>query len=191
MERALERVAAIMTGDPLDTDTMIGAQASNDQFEKILSYLAIGKEEGAEVLIGGHPREVAGHEGGYYIEPTVFKGHNKMRVFQEEIFGPVVSVTTFEDEAEAFEHRQRHAVRARRRSLDPGCLDRLPDGSRHPGRSGVDELLPPVPRGCRVRRVQGVGHRTREPQDDARPLPADQEPARQLQPRQARASSDR
>jgi aldehyde dehydrogenase len=103
MERALERVAAIVTGDPLDTDTMIGAQASNDQFEKILSYLAIGKEEGAEVLIGGHPRDVAGHEGGYYIEPTVFKGHNKMRVFQEEIFGPVVSVTTFEDEAEALE----------------------------------------------------------------------------------------
>jgi len=103
MERALERVAAITTGDPLDTDTMIGAQASNDQFEKILSYLAIGTEEGAEVLAGGHPREVAGHEGGYYVEPTVFKGHNKMRIFQEEIFGPVVSVTTFTDEAEALE----------------------------------------------------------------------------------------
>ena len=103
MERALERTAAIVTGDPLDTDTMIGAQASNDQFEKILSYLDIGKAEGAEVLIGGHPREVAGHEGGYYIEPTIFKGHNKMRVFQEEIFGPVVSVTTFEDEEEALE----------------------------------------------------------------------------------------
>jgi aldehyde dehydrogenase len=103
MERALERVAAITTGDPLDTETMIGAQASNDQFEKILSYLAIGKEEGAEVLIGGHPRQVAGHEGGFYIEPTVFKGHNKMRVFQEEIFGPVVSVTTFKDESEALE----------------------------------------------------------------------------------------
>ena len=103
IERALERVAAITTGDPLDTDTMIGAQASNDQFEKIISYLAIGKEEGAELLIGGHPREVAGHEGGFYIEPTVLKGHNKMRVFQEEIFGPVVSVTTFKDEAEALE----------------------------------------------------------------------------------------
>jgi len=103
MERALERVAAITTGDPLDPATMIGAQASNDQFEKILSYLAIGKEEGAEVLIGGGSREVAGHEGGFYIEPTVFKGHNKMRIFQEEIFGPVVSVTTFEDEAEALE----------------------------------------------------------------------------------------
>ena len=103
MERALERVAAITTGDPLDTDTMIGAQASNDQLEKILSYLDIGRAEGAEVLIGGHQREVAGHEGGYYVEPTVFKGHNKMRIFQEEIFGPVVSVTTFKDEAEALE----------------------------------------------------------------------------------------
>jgi len=103
MERALERVAAITTGDPLDTDTMIGAQASNDQLEKILSYLDIGRAEGAEVLIGGHQREVAGHEGGYYVEPTVFAGHNKMRIFQEEIFGPVVSVTTFKDEAEALE----------------------------------------------------------------------------------------
>jgi len=103
MARALERVAAITTGDPLDTDTMIGAQASNDQLEKILSYLDIGRAEGAEVLIGGHQREVAGHEGGYYVEPTVFAGHNKMRIFQEEIFGPVVSVTTFKDEAEALE----------------------------------------------------------------------------------------
>jgi len=103
MERALERVAAIKTGDPLDSDTMIGAQASNDQLEKILSYLDIGRAEGAEVLIGGHQREVAGHEGGYYVEPTVFRGHNKMRIFQEEIFGPVVSVTTFKDEAEALE----------------------------------------------------------------------------------------
>ncbi len=101
MERALERVAAITAGDPLDPDTMIGAQASNDQYEKILSYLAIGKEEGAEVLIGGGPREVAGHEGGFYVEPTIFKGHNGMRIFQEEIFGPVLAVTTFEDEDEA------------------------------------------------------------------------------------------
>ena len=103
IERALERVNAIVAGDPLDTDTMIGAQASNDQFEKIVSYLNIGKEEGAEVLAGGHTREVPGHEGGFYVEPTVFKGHNKMRIFQEEIFGPVVSVTTFKDEAEALE----------------------------------------------------------------------------------------
>ncbi len=103
MEKAIARVEAIVAGDPLDTDTMIGAQASNDQLEKILSYLDIGRAEGAEVLTGGHAREVAGHEGGYYVEPTVFRGTNDMRIFQEEIFGPVVAVTTFSDEAEAIE----------------------------------------------------------------------------------------
>jgi len=101
MERALERVKAITTGDPLDPATMIGAQASNDQLEKILSYLDIGRAEGAEVLVGGSQRQVDGYEGGYYVEPTVFKGDNSMRIFQEEIFGPVVSVTTFTDEADA------------------------------------------------------------------------------------------
>jgi aldehyde dehydrogenase len=101
MERALKRVAAIKQGDPLDPATMIGAQASSDQYEKIMSYLKIGKEEGAEVLIGGEPGSVDKYPNGYYIQPTVFKGHNKMRVFQEEIFGPVVSVTTFRDDDEA------------------------------------------------------------------------------------------
>jgi aldehyde dehydrogenase len=101
--RALKRVAAIKQGDPLDPSTMIGAQASSDQYEKILSYLKIGKEEGAEVLIGGEAGSVAKYPNGYYIKPTVFKGHNKMRVFQEEIFGPVVSVATFSDEDEALE----------------------------------------------------------------------------------------
>jgi aldehyde dehydrogenase len=101
MERALKRVAAIKQGDPLDPATMIGAQASSDQYEKIMSYLKIGKEEGAEVLIGGEPGSVEKYPNGYYIQPTVFKGHNKMRVFQEEIFGPVVSVTTFRDDDEA------------------------------------------------------------------------------------------
>jgi aldehyde dehydrogenase len=103
MERAMKRVEAIVTGDPLDLATMIGAQASNDQLEKIISYVDIGKAEGAEVLIGGHQRDVAGHEGGFYFEPTVFKGRNDMRIFQEEIFGPVLAVTTFADEAEALE----------------------------------------------------------------------------------------
>ena len=103
MERAMKRVDAIVTGDPLDLATMIGAQASNDQLEKIISYVDIGKAEGAEVLIGGHQRDVAGHEGGFYFEPTVFKGRNDMRIFQEEIFGPVLAVTTFADEAEALE----------------------------------------------------------------------------------------
>ncbi|MBK8452484.1 MAG: aldehyde dehydrogenase [Thiofilum sp.] len=102
MERALQRVAAITQGNPLDTNTMIGAQASNDQLEKILSYIDIGKQEGAELLIGGERNVQGGDLGdGYYVKPTVFKGHNKMRIFQEEIFGPVVSVTTFKDQADA------------------------------------------------------------------------------------------
>ena len=101
---ALERVRAIKQGDPLDTDTMMGAQASNDQFEKILAYLDIGRQEGAEILTGGAKAELEGElAGGYYIQPTVFKGENTMRVFQEEIFGPVVSLTTFADDAEALQ----------------------------------------------------------------------------------------
>ncbi|RWO56860.1 aldehyde dehydrogenase [Mesorhizobium sp.] len=102
MERALKRVEAIVQGDPLDPVTMIGAQASSEQLEKILSYIDIGKQEGAEVLTGGARNELPGDlAGGYYVKPTVFKGHNKMRIFQEEIFGPVVSVTTFKDDDEA------------------------------------------------------------------------------------------
>ncbi len=97
MDRALTRVAKIKQGHPLDMSTMIGAQASNDQLQKILSYVDIGRAEGAQVLAGG---KRAAHEGelamGYYMEPTVLEGHNKMRVFQEEIFGPVLSVTTFD-----------------------------------------------------------------------------------------------
>lgn len=102
MERALARVAAIKQGSPLDPLTMIGAQASSEQKEKILSYFDIGRQEGAEVLIGGEAASLPGElAGGYYVKPTVLKGHNKMRVFQEEIFGPVVSVTTFSHEDEA------------------------------------------------------------------------------------------
>ncbi|MBG9789464.1 MULTISPECIES: aldehyde dehydrogenase [Brevibacillus] len=102
MEKALARVASIKQGNPLDTETMIGAQASSEQIEKILSYLEIGKAEGAECLIGGERNQLGGElEGGYYVKPTVFKGHNRMRIFQEEIFGPVVSVTTFSDPEEA------------------------------------------------------------------------------------------
>jgi aldehyde dehydrogenase len=102
MERCLARVAAIKLGSPLDTETMMGAQASQIQMDKIESYLKLGKEEGAEVLIGGERAHLGGDiEGGYYIQPTLFKGHNKMRIFQEEIFGPVLAVTTFKDEAEA------------------------------------------------------------------------------------------
>ncbi|ATU91666.1 aldehyde dehydrogenase [Phyllobacterium zundukense] len=102
MEKALKRVEAIVQGDPLDPATMIGAQASSEQLEKILSYMDIGRQEGAEVLTGGERNVLAGDlAGGYYVKPTVFKGHNRMRIFQEEIFGPVVSVTTFKDNDEA------------------------------------------------------------------------------------------
>jgi aldehyde dehydrogenase len=102
MEKAVARTAKIKQGHPLDTDTMIGAQASSEQMEKILSYLDIGKKEGAKVLIGGERADLGGElKGGFYIKPTIFQGHNKMRIFQEEIFGPVVSMTTFKDEADA------------------------------------------------------------------------------------------
>jgi aldehyde dehydrogenase len=104
MERALERVKQIKQGNPLDTETMIGAQASSEQLEKILSYIDIGKQEGAELLAGGERNILEGDlKDGYYVKPTVFKGHNKMRIFQEEIFGPVVAVTTFKDMDEALE----------------------------------------------------------------------------------------
>lgn len=101
MKRCIERVNAIKLGDPLDDATMMGAQASNDQYEKILSYLDIGKKEGAEVIAGGSSFNNESYPEGHYIQPTVFKGTNDMRVFQEEIFGPVVSVTTFKDDDEA------------------------------------------------------------------------------------------
>ncbi|OON67437.1 aldehyde dehydrogenase family protein [Hymenobacter sp. CRA2] len=105
IERVVARVKAIKLGNPLDKETMMGAQASNDQFEKILSYLEIGKAEGAEVLAGGdaYQQEDDALSEGYYIQPTLFRGHNKMRIFQEEIFGPVVSVTTFKTTEEALQ----------------------------------------------------------------------------------------
>jgi len=100
--KVIERIGQIKRGNPLDTETMVGAQASQEQFDKILSYLEIGRNEGAEVLTGGGVASLSSDlSNGYYIEPTLLKGDNSMRVFQEEIFGPVVSVTTFKDEAEA------------------------------------------------------------------------------------------
>lgn len=104
MARCMKRIEAIVQGDPLDPNTMLGAQASSEQFEKILSYMDIGKKEGAELLMGGGAAEPPkGNEGGFYIQPTVFKGTNDMRIFQEEIFGPVLSVTTFKTDEEALE----------------------------------------------------------------------------------------
>jgi aldehyde dehydrogenase len=102
MERALGRVAAIKQADPRDPATMIGAQASKEQLEKILSYIDIGRNEGAKLLAGGKRADLGGDlTGGFYVQPTVFQGNNKMRIFQEEIFGPVVSVTTFKTDDEA------------------------------------------------------------------------------------------
>lgn len=102
--RVIERVEAIKVGNPLDPTVMMGAQASKIQFDKISSYLKLGKEEGAELLTGGEVNRLDGDlAGGYYIQPTLFKGHNKMRIFQEEIFGPVLAVTTFKTVEEAIE----------------------------------------------------------------------------------------
>jgi aldehyde dehydrogenase len=104
MEKAIARVKKVKQGNPLDADTMIGAQASNDQLEKILSYIDIGKKEGAKLLTGGERMKLEGELAeGYYVKPTVFEGNNRMRIFQEEIFGPVLSVTPFDDEEDALQ----------------------------------------------------------------------------------------
>lgn len=104
ISKVIERSKQIKRGNPLDTETMVGAQASQEQFDKILSYIEIGKQEGAKVLIGGEVEQLTNdYNEGYYIQPTLLEGHNKMRVFQEEIFGPVISVSKFKDEAEALE----------------------------------------------------------------------------------------
>ncbi len=104
MAKVIERAQTIKRGNPLDTDVQVGAQVSKEQYDRIMKYIEIGKQEGAEVLTGGDAATLEGDlQTGFYIQPTVFKGHNKMRVFQEEIFGPVISVTTFKDEAEALE----------------------------------------------------------------------------------------
>ena len=183
MERALQRVVKIKQGHPMDATTMIGAQASNDQLEKILSYIEIGKGEGARVLTGGKRANLGGElASGYYVEPTVLEGHNKMRVFQEEIFGPVVSVTTFEDDEEALSIANDTLYGLGSGVWTRNGNARLSHGPRHPGGPRLDQLLPRLSGARRVRWLQAVGHRPREPQDDARPLSADEEHARQLQP---------
>ncbi len=180
MERALKRVAEIKQGNPLDADTMLGAQASTEQLEKILSYLDIGKQEGADVLAGGSRAQMQGAlEGGYYVQPTVFKGHNKMRVFQEEIFGPVVAVTTFNDATTRSPWPTTRSTAWRRRVV-ARREHVLSHGARDQGGPRLDQLLPRLPGACGVRRLQAIRHRARESQDDAQPLSADQEPAGEL-----------
>ena len=154
MEKAIARVNKIKQGNPLELSTMIGAQASNDQLEKILSYVDIGKKEGAKLLTGGERLALNGElSEGYYMQPTVFEGNNKMRIFQEEIFGPVLSVTTVRGRGRGALDRQRHALRPRLRRVDPRHQPRLSHGPRHPGGPGVDQLLPPLPGACGVRRL--------------------------------------
>ena len=181
MEKAIARVNKIKQGNPLDASTMIGAQASNDQLEKILSYVDIGTKEGAKLLTGGERASLNGELAeGYYMQPTVFEGNNKMRIFQEEIFGPVLSVTPFDDEEEALSIANDTLYGLGAGVWTREHQPRLPLRPRDPGRAGVDQLLPPLPGACGVRRLQEVGHRSRDPQDDARPLPADQECAGEL-----------
>jgi aldehyde dehydrogenase len=126
---AVKRTEQIKIGDPLDTETMMGAQASNDQLEKIMSYIDIGRQEGAKILTGGERADLGGKfSGGYYAQPTIFEGDNSMRIFQEEIFGPVVSVHPVHRLRRRDEDRQRHAVRPRCRGVEPRHPDRLPGG---------------------------------------------------------------
>ncbi len=187
IERALVRVKAIKQGNPLDPSTMIGAQASNEQLEKILSYIQIGAQEGAELLIGGERNKLSGElADGFYVQPTVLRGHNKMRVFQEEIFGPVLAVATFKTDEEALQiaNDTLYGLGAGVWSRDINrCYKIRP---RHPGWASLDQLLSRLPGACGFWRIQAVRHRPRKPQDDARPLPADEEHARQLQPQEAR-----
>ena len=165
MARCLDRIGRIKAGQPAghrDHDRPAGFRAAA---RKISSYVDIGRAEGAEVLTGGHRAATGGEfADGYYYEPTVLKGHNKMRVFQEEIFGPVLAVTTFSDEAEALGDRQRHPLRARRRRVDPRRQPGLPDGPRHQGGPGLDELLPPVPGGAAFGgyKISGIGRETHQ-----------------------------
>ena len=162
---------------------MIGAQASNDQLEKILSYVDIGKKEGAKLLTGGERLVLNGElSEGYYMEPTVFEGHNKMRIFQEEIFGPVVSVTTVRRRGRGALDRQRHAVWLRRRRVDSRHQSRLSHWPWIQAGRVWTNCYHLYPAHAAFGGYKQVRHRAREPQDDARPLSADQESAGELQP---------
>ena len=182
MERAVARVNAIKQGSPFDPDTMIGAQASKEQLDKILSYIDIGRQEGAQVLTGGAQAQLGGDlEGGFYVQPTILAGHNKMRVFQEEIFGPVVAVTTFRTRKKPW-----------RWPTTPASVWALACGpvmapwpiawavASRPAVCGPTATT--CTRLTRLRWLQEIRHRPRNPQDDAGPLPANQELVGELQP---------
>jgi len=172
MEKVLEKIQKIKRGNPLDTDTMVGAQASNEQFEKILKYIDIGKSEGAQVVIGGEKEQLPGFDGGYYIQPTILKGENHMRVFQEEIFGPVIAVQTFKTEEEAIEIANNTSF-----GLGAGVWSRANVAFRvgraiEAGRVWTNCYhLYPAHAAFGGYKKSGIGRRN--PQDDARSLPAD------------------
>ncbi len=193
MEKALARVKKMKQGHPLDPETMVGAQASNDQLEKIMSYIEIGRKEGAKVLTGGERAKLDGElEDGFYVQPTIFEGHNKMRVFQEEIFGPVCLGHDLQDRGRGDRNRQRYALWAGRRPLDPRRQPGVPARQGNPGGTRMGELLPPLPGARGVRRLQALRHRSGESQDDARPLSAGQRIMLvSYSPKRARASSRR
>ena len=185
IEKAVARVERIKAGHPLDLQTMIGAQASQQQLDKILSYIDIGRGEGAQCLTGGERTAPAAELGtGYYVKPTMLLGNNKMRVFQEEIFGPVASVMTFRTS------RTRSNSRTTRSTAGAGVWTRNGTRAYRMGREveagRVDQLLPPVSRACGVRWLQAVGDRPRDAQDGAVELSADEVPAGELSGRGAR-----
>ena len=181
MERAVARVRKIKVGNPLDPATMMGPQVSEDQMNKILNYMRIGKEEGAKCLTGGARADLPGDLAkGYFLQPTVFSGHNKMRIFQEEIFGPVLSVTKFKNTRRSHRHRQRHGLRPGRRRVVAQHQQLLPRGPRDQSRPLLDQLLPRVSGRRRLRRLQGIRFRPRNPQADAGSLSTDQERAGEL-----------
>ncbi len=161
MARAVARVKKIKVGNPLDPTTMMGAQASRDQLEKILGYIDVGKQEGARCLTGGNQAHPGPEfENGYYVEPTVFSGHNKMRIFQEEIFGPGTLSHKIQDHGRGHRDRQRYGLWTGRWCLVTQWLNRLPRRPRNQSRPRVDQLLSPVSGGRSLRRLQAVGLRT-------------------------------
>jgi aldehyde dehydrogenase len=177
LELAVDRVRQVKVGNPLDPDTMIGAQASLEQMDKISSYLRSGPEEGAEVLIGGSVRTVEGLENGFYVEPTVLKGSNNMRCFQEEIFGPVLAVTTFKDfdDAIAIANDTDYGLGAGVWARD-GRTAYQAGRAIQSGRVWVNNYHSyPAHAAFGGYKKSGIGRET--PPDDAGPLPADEEPA--------------
>jgi aldehyde dehydrogenase len=182
MEKAVARVAAIKVGDPLDPTTQMGAQCSKGQLEKILNYIDVGKKEGAKCVTGGERAYPGGAlDNGFYVKPTVFVGHNKMRVFQEEIFGPVLSVTTFKTIEEAIEIGNDTIY-----GLGAGVWSRESAVNYRVGRAIEagrvwTNCYHVYPAHAAFGGLQGLRIRPRDPQDDARSLPADEEFAGQLQ----------